>query len=60
MTLGVLPSMRATQELVVPRSIPITWPVFAEEKSLPVSACLKIVLIIGNSVDVKNINKSLN
>ena len=33
MTLGVLPYMTATQELVVPRSIPMTTPVFLEEKA---------------------------
>ena len=33
MTLGVLPYMTATQELVVPRSIPMTTPVFLEENA---------------------------
>lgn len=32
MTLGVLPSISATQELVVPRSIPMMVPDLAEEK----------------------------
>jgi predicted neutral ceramidase superfamily lipid hydrolase len=45
MTLGVLPSMIATQELVVPRSIPMTAPVFFEEK-LANKLFLKTVLII--------------
>jgi hypothetical protein len=34
MTLGVLPSIKATQELVVPRSIPMIAPVLAVEKDL--------------------------
>ena len=45
-TLGVEPYMRATQEFVVPRSIPITCPPFPLEKKLFVSACLKKVRII--------------
>jgi hypothetical protein len=32
MTLGVLPSIKATHELVVPRSIPMIAPVLAVEK----------------------------
>jgi hypothetical protein len=34
MTLGVLPSIMATQELVVPRSIPMMGPLPAELKHL--------------------------
>jgi hypothetical protein len=45
-TLGVLPYITATQELVVPRSIPITTPVFLVEK-LANKEFLSTVLIIG-------------
>lgn len=45
-TLGVLPSINATQELVVPRSIPITSPVFLVAKKLCSREFLKTVLII--------------
>ncbi|MCL4116968.1 UNVERIFIED_CONTAM: hypothetical protein GTU68_054009 [Idotea baltica] len=45
MTLALLPSIMATQELVVPRSIPITAPVFLEENPA-VRVFLKIVRII--------------
>ncbi len=31
MTFAALPSMTETQEFVVPRSIPITWPVTPED-----------------------------
>jgi len=44
-TLGVLPYITATQELVVPRSIPITTPVFLVEK-LANKEFLSTVLII--------------
>lgn len=44
-TLGVLPYIIATQELVVPRSIPMTGPVFLEEKPAT-RVFLRIVLII--------------
>lgn len=45
MTLGVLPSISATQELVVPRSIPIIVSPFLVEKVLK-RVFLKIVLIM--------------
>jgi hypothetical protein len=51
-TLGVLPSMTATQELVVPRSIPITTPVFLEENA-GAKQFFKTVLIILY-IDVDN------
>lgn len=51
-TLGVEPSIKATQELVVPRSMPITDPDLAEENDLNVSACLKIVLIMYKIVEI--------
>jgi hypothetical protein len=47
-TLGVLPYIIATQELVVPRSIPMTSP-FLVEKALR-RVLLKIVLIILDSL----------
>jgi hypothetical protein len=45
MTLGVLPYITATHEFVVPRSIPITAPVFLDEKEAK-TGFLKRVLII--------------
>jgi hypothetical protein len=45
MTLGVCPSIKATQELVVPRSIPMMVSPFLEEKELE-RQVLKMVLII--------------
>lgn len=45
MTLGVLPYITATQEFVVPRSIPITAPVFFDENEAK-AGFLKRVLII--------------
>jgi hypothetical protein len=44
-TFGTLPSIMATHELVVPRSIPMTTPVFFEEK-LANKEFLNMVLII--------------
>ena len=44
-TLGVLPYITATQEFVVPKSIPMTVPVFLEE-NLARTELFKIVLII--------------
>jgi len=45
MTFGVWPSIKATQELVVPRSIPIMVSPFLVEKDLT-KQFLKMVLII--------------
>ena len=44
-TFGVLPYITATHELVVPRSIPMTAPVFLEEKPAT-NEFLKTVLIM--------------
>ena len=40
MTLAALPSMTETQELVVPRSIPMTWPV------TPSDLCRTLLLLL--------------
>ena len=45
-TFGVCPSIKATHELVVPRSIPIMVSPFLLEKVALVRQFLKIVLII--------------
>lgn len=51
MTLGVCPSMSATQELVVPRSIPMMVSPFLVEKERR-RECLNMVLIIFARKDI--------
>jgi hypothetical protein len=56
MTLGVLPYIIATHELVVPRSIPITGPVFLVEKLVNknlLKVFLNIIILINNYYKVK-------
>jgi hypothetical protein len=45
MTLGVLPSITATQELVVPRSIPMMAPFPAEENCLQIGVLISLNII---------------
>lgn len=47
MTLALLPYMIATQEFVVPKSIPTTFPVFLEAKLLSKVFLKKVRIILG-------------
>lgn len=50
-TFAVLPYITATQELVVPRSMPMTTPVFFEEKAGRAKYLLTILIILSDDVD---------
>ena len=49
---GILPSIIATAEFVVPRSMPITWPLtFSPESGVSVEACREIIDDLGARID---------